>query len=356
MGIPMLRNTVEPVCPKTFTKELGALRKQYEELRAHTNLTRFCGRPMISSYRDTVNGREYHVFRYDDGSQYGQCIRIADFPGSLAGSILRLHKRIPAVDGDHEIVKNEVIPLPQGHPPLCKTETPCAPEDLTDVLALLSVIDPVDLSVHTIKHKCEVRRAEIVYHLKCQRGSCPGSPISPYISRLLGKTPDGHLVFERLLPGVSFKAFTELRDLRRFLLHLISGLKVLHSLGILQRNLGHSSLFVRFPGGKPELVIGDLGSRYPNTEAPEFPTAGPLPDEFTEKSDIYDIGDVIKYMVYCEPAITNVAQGKVPAPLQTIVEACQQVNPDLRPGLGSLQQMVENIREEGGGSEEDGSR
>lgn len=343
MGAFMIKDcSSEPVHANDFIKEVRALRKQYENTCRRHDM-RLAGQPVRSTSIDIIQGIEFHVFWYGDSGSRGQCIRIADIPGTLSGEILRLREDIPRLDGDHEIVGNEIRSLVGEEAPCPPIETPLDDsEDPADVFTSLPIVD-IDIEKHFIKH--EVYRREIVNHLRCQGGSCLGTPASPYIARLLGKTQQGHLVFEGLTHGRIFKAFDQLRDYKRWILNLISGLKCLHSLGIIHRNLRLGNLFLRFGGlVKPDLVIGGLGGRGGNDDAPEIPSQLILDCDFTEKTDIYDIGEAIKSMVYGELPATKAVERKVPHPLQGIVEACQHELPELRPGLSSLQMMVEKIQ------------
>lgn len=70
-------------------------------------------------------------------------------------------------------------------------------EDISAELALLPLVQ-VDPSKHFAKKG--KYRSEVYNLLKCQGGACPGSRLSPHVIQLLGRSPDGQLVFEKLLP------------------------------------------------------------------------------------------------------------------------------------------------------------
>lgn len=345
MGVLMIREcSVEPLHAKGYSEQLHALRKLYAKGCETHSLERVGGRRLKDTSIDKIQGIEFQIFWYENGTSRGQYVRIADIPGTLSGEILRFRQGIPELHGeDHEIVGDEIRPLAgQEVPPGPLDDLPENPEDPTDVLASLPVIEHVDSNrqeVKRVKYK-----SEIVNLLRCQGGSCPGTPISPHIVQLLGKTPEGHLVFERLLGGEIHKAFDSLHDHKRWILHLIAGVKTLHSLGIIHRNLCLSKLYFRDKRNhKSELVIGGLSGKPGNDDAPEIPSQLILDSDYTEKTDIYDIGEVIRNMIYGELPVTKAVERLVPYPLQGIVEACQHKSPELRPGLNSLQAMVEKI-------------
>lgn len=62
-----------------------------------------------------------------------------------------------------------------------------------------------------------------------------------------------------------------------------------------------------------------------------------------KKSDIYDLGHVIKGVVYGNAPITNLVEWPVLPPLSSIVEACTRESPYERPSLEELYIMVDGI-------------
>lgn len=206
---------------------------------------------------------------------------------------------------------------------------------------MLPLVD-VDESKHVVK-QCKYRR-EIVNLLKCQGGLCPGTPISPHIVHILGKSSDRQLVFEKLRPwqhGID-RPYT-LGDCKRWLIQLIEALKCLHSLGIIHRDLSLKNIM--FLEDRQNLVLIDLESRWATWFAPELTknmdenqvdAAG-----WSEKSDIYDIGPLVEGWVYVNVPINDLVEWPVPPPPDTIVEACMMTDPAQRSSFDALLAMAE---------------
>jgi serine/threonine protein kinase len=260
---------------------------------------------------------------------------LADIPGTLSGDILRLQQNLPALNGDYEITGNQIHPL--KHAPL-PPDPDDDSEDLTAILTSLPVVK-VDSNKHFVKKgKC---KSEIWNLLKCQGGSCPGVPKSTHIIQLLGRSFDGELVFERFKSRYVLAFVHTLTVYKCWILQLISGLKCLHSLGIIHRDLRIDNLVFSSDGSR--LLICDLEGRWGNRLAPEVPRQPVLDAGWTEKSDIYDLGYVIKGMIYGNVPITNMLEWSVPHPLDTIVDACTRNTPEERPSLDELYAVVDKI-------------
>ncbi|KAI3342711.1 hypothetical protein F4824DRAFT_494510 [Ustulina deusta] len=60
----------------------------------------------------------------------------------------------------------------------------------------------------------------------------------------------------------------------------------------------------------------------------------------TLTSDIYDIGDRIKSMLYANALMTRFIEWPVPPPLRAIVEACMCTRPEERPTRADLRAMI----------------
>lgn len=224
---------------------------------------------------------------------------------------------------------------PKPPPPCHNHDTS---EDLATILASLPVIE-VDHNQHflkTAKYESEIRNL-----LKYQRGSCPGVPTSPHIIQLLGRSSDDRLVFAKLTPRYTLAFVRTLDVYKTWILQLISGLQCLHSLGIVHRDLRIDNLLFSLDG--KNLLICDLEGRWGNRMAPEVSRQPVLDARWTEKSDIYDLGHVIKGMVYGFVPITNLVEWPVPPPLQGVVEACTRESPHERPSLEELYAMVDAV-------------
>ncbi|KAL8910876.1 MAG: hypothetical protein Q9171_003875 [Xanthocarpia ochracea] len=194
-----------------FTQEVRRLGEDYQRKRDETNLLSSAGCSIVDLSLDWMNGVVCYTYWYehedngkdvdskDGGSQDRyQCIRLTDEPGTLSGDILRLEKNLPAsvLKGNHEIMGSQIRPL---------DTVPALPdpaddsEDLGPLLDSLPVVEP-EFGKHFVKtgkYESEIRNL-----LKSQGGSCPGTPISPNVIQLLGKSLDGKLVFEQFQPSL----------------------------------------------------------------------------------------------------------------------------------------------------------
>ncbi|KAI9780938.1 MAG: hypothetical protein M1835_004380 [Candelina submexicana] len=319
-----------------FVQAVSDLRANYQKARDSTRLVPPVGLPVLDRSIDVVGNIVHHTYWYEDGSPHGQRIRLADIPGTLSGDILRLRRDLPILDGNHEIIGNEICRSGDVPKPLPTFDE--SSEDLATTLDSIPVID-VDPDRHFVKkgkYKSEIRNL-----LKCQGRSCPGVPISPHIIQLLGRSSNGELVFEKLKSRYIL-AFIRTPDVyKSWVLQLISGLETLHSLGIVHRDLRIDNLL--FSPDCTKIIICDLEERWGNRLAPEL-SHQPFSDTgWTEKSDIYDLGHVIKGMVYGNAPITNLVEWLVPPPFSEIVEACTRELPADRPNLAELWVMVDRI-------------
>ncbi|KAI9861046.1 MAG: hypothetical protein M1813_005475 [Trichoglossum hirsutum] len=320
-----------------FAQAVSHLRADYQNVRDSARLVPPAGRPVVEQSIDVVEDLVYHTYWYEDGSPQGQCIRLADIPGTLSGDILRLRRDLPILDGDHEIIGDQIRRLADAPkpPPPCEEDTS---EDLAAVLASLPVVE-VDPDKHFVKkgkYESEIRNL-----LKCQGGSCPGVPISPYIIRLLGRSSNDELVFEKFKSRYVLAFVRTLDIYKSWILQLISGLRSLHSFGIVHRDLRIDNLL--FSPDNTNILICDLEGQWGNRLAPEVSRQPILDAGWTEKSDIYDLGHMIKGMVYGNAPITNLVEWPVPPPLSGIVEACTRELPHERPSLEELCIMVDGI-------------
>lgn len=182
--------------------------------------------------------------------------------------------------------------------------------------------------------------SEIVNLLKCQ-GGCPGEPLSSHITQLLGRTTDGALVFPRYIQHTLPLHGGRLDNLKQWLLDVIEGLKCLHSLDIVHGDIRIAN--VVFSHDHQRLLICDLEGRWGNRKAPEVLYNKSLDCGWSKKSDIYDIGPLIKGFVYANAPINNAVEWPVPPPFDDLVAACMRPAPDDRPSLDELKTMVEKI-------------
>jgi len=326
-----------------FTQEVRRLRAVYEKQRDSTNLVPPTGRPVFDLIVDVVNGTVYHTYwfecdnRAQEGQDNYQAIRIADIPSTLSGAILRLKRNLPSLDAnsDYEIIGDEIRQLAQ---PLPLPDIDDDAEDVSQVLASLPevAVDPNKHFVKKAKYTSEIQNL-----LLCQGGSCPGVPKSAHVVQLLGKSPNSELVFEKFNPRYVLAAVHPISAYKAWILQLIDGLRCLHALGIVHRDLRIDNLV--FTSDNSRLLICDLESRWGNRLAPEISRNPILEAGWTEKSDIYDLGYVIKGMIYGNTPITNLVEWDIPPPLNMIVESCVRVSAEERPSLDELYVMVDKI-------------
>lgn len=322
------------------------MRAAYQKQRDSTNLVPPTGRPVLNQHLHVVNGVTYYTYWYEvgeDASGSGgrdyQVIQLADIPGTLSGAILRLERNIPPLDvgSDYEIIGDNIRRLAGYSPPMPHIEDDS--EEVSTVLASLPQVE-VDPDKHFVKAGKYV--SEIQNLLVCQGGSCPGVPKSAHIIQLLGKSPHGELVFEKFAPRYILATIHPLSVYKAWICQLVDGLRCLHSLGIVHRDLRIDNLVFSRDGSR--LLICDLESRWGNRLAPEvsrLPILGGA--GWTEKSDIYDLGITIKSMIYGNIPITNVVEWHAPSPLDAIVASCTCILPDDRPSLDEIFDMVERI-------------
>lgn len=194
----------------------------------------------------------------------------------------------------------------------------------------------VDPNKHFVKKSKYI--SEIQNLLKCQGGSCSGVSKSAHIIQLLGKSPNGELVFEKFNPRYILAAVYSLPVYKTWILQIVDGLRCLHSLTIVHRDLRIDNLV--FAADTSRLLICDLESRSGNRLAPEISRQPILNAGWTEKSDIYDLGYVIKGMIYGNAPMV---EWPIPPPLDAIVTSCTHISPKERPSLDELFAMVSKM-------------
>jgi hypothetical protein len=340
--VPKKRNCYYGPPRRLYTRSAlpaGRLRKK----RNTTNLVPPTGRPVFDLTLDVVNSTVYYTYwfecdnRAQEGQDRYQAIRIADILSTLSGDILRLKRNLPSLNAgsDYEIIGNETRQLAQRLP------LPDIIDDAKDLSRVLASIPEVavDPNKHFIK-KAKYA-SEIQNLLLCQGGSCPGVPKSAHVIQLLGKSPNSELVFEKFNPRYVLAAAHPISAYKAWILQLIDGLRCLHALGIVHCDLRIDNLV--FTSDISRLIICDLESRWGNRLAPEISRKPILEAGWTKMSDIYDLGYVIKGMIYGNTPITTCVEWDIPPPLKTIVESCIRVSAEERPSLDDLYAMVEKI-------------
>jgi hypothetical protein len=83
----------------SFRDAVDFLRERYEILRKHSNLCPPKGKLAIDVQSDRVDGCDVQTCCFEDG----QCVHLADTPGTLSGNILRLLQDLPSIDDSFEI-------------------------------------------------------------------------------------------------------------------------------------------------------------------------------------------------------------------------------------------------------------
>lgn len=328
-----------PSSQDPFYKAVHRLRDGNKMLLQQCNLF---DKPCLNSLTEEIHGHEVVTYWFDDGTPLGQCIRLVDIPGTLSGDTLRLRANPPPNQGGHLEIAGDVVRAienPPSHP-----HYPDGSEDISPALALLPVVEEVDRSKHFVKKG--KYQSEIHNLIKCQGGSCPGTPISLHIVRLLGKSRDGELVFEKLLSApyiILSSRFCSIAIYKRWILQMIAALKYLHSLGIIHRDMHIGNLLFSADGER--LVVADLECHWGQRTAPEITWEDRLDSNWTEKSDIYDIGVCIKCIIYANNPRTGqiLVDWPVPPPFEDVVKACMQPNPLDRPSLEELSLLVDAI-------------
>lgn len=318
-----------------FSHEVIRLRTNYQDKRQRSNLFPPTGLPILDM--EIVPGERPSMrFWHDDGTEVGRFVHLFDIPGKLSGQILRMERNLPPVGGHFEIEGDHFRRLETWPSP--PQPIPDDFEHVQDLVMQLPLLD-VDPSKHFLKKG--KYRSEIENLLTCQGGSCPGSILSNHLVRLLGRSSDGQLVFEKLATRAILARFSSLAIYKRWILHVIDGLTCLHDFGIVHRDLHIGNCLFTQDGSR--LVICDLESRWGLRAAPEIAFRGGLDSGWTTRYDIYDIGNYIKCIVYANAPITNQVEWPVPEPLQAVVEACMHEEPNKRPTLLALRQMVEAL-------------
>ena len=330
-----------------FMDEVRRLRAAYMEKRDSTNVVQLNGRRIVHERREMRGDRKFSfsVYWFDrehdsrQDQRRHQCIRLAHIPNTMSGAILRLERSLPNLgDGDYDIIGNDIRPIVQApSPPEYEDDS----EDVSEALAALPEV-PVDPQTCFLK-KPKYRR-EIWNLLACQGGWCPGAPQSAHVVQLLGKSASGELIFEKMDNWIRLSFVYPLATYKEWILQLINGLQCLHAHGIVHRDICLANLV--FSPRDCRLLICDLEGRWGNRDAPEISRESKSQTHcgWTEKTDIYDVGNVIKGMMYGNAPLTSIVERKIPSPLKHLVSSCLRHQPEERPTLEELRDMVINIQ------------
>ena len=316
-----------------FMDQVRQLRAVYQQKRDLTNLFSPTGPQTVDHSEEVIDSTAYFTYWYENdgsvpGDQY-RCVRLADIPGTISGAILRLDRNLPTgVAGSYEIVGDEIHTLTYVPPP------PDYDDDSEDVKVALALLPEIEVDSHKHFLKKPKYVSEIHNLIKCQGGS-------PHVIQLLGKSSVGELVFERFEPYYVLGLVHPLRTYKAWILQVIAGLRCLHSLGIVHRDLRIANLL--FSSDRSRVLICDLEGRWGNRLAPEISRQPVLDAGWTANSDIYDLGYLIKGMIYGNTPITNSVQWDVPSPLDAVVKSCTCVSAEMRPNLEDLHIMVGKI-------------
>jgi len=318
-----------------FTERVQQLRAQYECLRDRSNLFGPSSKPIIDILTERVDGQDIESFLLRDGALV-QFIRLFDKPHTSSGDILRLNQNLPDISGSFEIDSDAVRHI-DNPPPLPEYDDDT--EDMTSALASLPTIQ-VDPSKHHIKrgkHKSEIDNL-----LRCQGGSCPGSPISPHITHLLGKSTTNELVFKKLAPRyLILHRFCSLQVYKQWMIDLVTAVKALHAHGIVHRDLHIENLL--FSNDGQRLVVADLECRWGLRWAPEIVCDDGNDSGWTRKSDICDVGTCIQCLIYANVPVTRQVEWAVPAPFDGLVGMCKRSDPEGQPSAGQLLDLLEGM-------------
>ncbi|TDL29940.1 kinase-like protein [Rickenella mellea] len=256
-------------------------------------------------------------------------LKIVGPPGTLAGDILRCEKDLPIYQSDREIIGDDDRETNKKTPP---SEDECDPdlEDCSEEVAKLPLIE-VDPGIHFTKsptYKQEIR------YLLLLRGS-------PRVVQLLGRTPDGALVFQKHERDLFFASLANrderrVENIKRWMIEVIDAVEVLHSHGIVHRDLVARNILDSEP-----LVICDLQCLHAtgHCRAPELDGTGQ--SMFSFASDIFSLGTLLwECCFYNYPTNRQVLlDNPPPPPFRNIFLACTREKPQDRPTLTQLRAM-----------------
>jgi hypothetical protein len=301
-----------------FAQQVFTLRAAYPAARDKHNLYGHGPNAYKIEERDEerINRRHISVFWLSTGKY----IRLVDVPGSLSGDILRLKTDLPDVDGNFEIDGDEIrqIEVVPSRPGWWDTDDS---EDVSKGLEALLTVE-IDEDIHHLKKS--ICKSEIQTLLKCQGGSCLGSPLSPIVIRLLEKTEEGKLVFPALRNRIDtlYRVAPSIAIYKRWSSHLIETVRALHDINIVHRDLNVENLLWTDDG--QQLIVSDLECHWESRRAPELRQDLTLDAGWSKQSDIYDVGCLIEGFIYGNVPPNNQVEWTVPEPFDRIVAACKR--------------------------------
>lgn len=131
--------------------------------------------------------------------------------------------------------------------------------------ALVSIpeitVDPDQHFVKKPRYASEIRNI-----IACQGEFCPGTRSSPHVVQFPGKSSHDEPVFEKLVPRYILYQVHPLASYKAWILQLIDGLRFLHSLDIVRRDLRIDNFLFSDDGSR--LVICDLESHWGKPAGP----------------------------------------------------------------------------------------
>jgi len=331
-----------PIREQDFEKELRSLRALAQQQRRDTNIANLDG----SGWLDVQSRGGRYDFFFDDGTDQGRLVRIMDRPNTLSGDVLRLHAALPSIPGHFEVDGNEIRPLDHLDPwpsPERDDDHDDAKDNDHDIEESDIVRLPflqVDQSKHHVKRP--KYKSEVENLLACQNGSCENPSQCSSIVRLLGRCSNTEIVFPKQHTRQETLSKCRLASTyARWLLQIAAGLRFLHSKGIIYKDLRIDNLV--FSSDGQDVFICDLESKWGNRDAPEVDESSLTDVGWSERSDIYDFGNLIRHLLIGNYPLLPTVQWTIPEPFESIATACTADDPFKRPALDELATVFTSI-------------
>lgn len=379
----------------SFEDKIYTLRKTYSEARA-SDLPFFI--PGLTFRRCDERFHPYHVdFYYEQG----QFVRITNpTTESLAYQIINLTSAIPPTIFDSDRHPNETGPITSveisgDNITVLKSTPPVPPsieelmldpfgDDVEDCSALLSTLPIVPMDEKLLVNHDDAypspyflvlgneyflkkprRNLEIKKHLLL----CPGltSTTAPASFRdinhgnvinLLGTNPSRtHPVFPKLSQFWALLSYPPtITNIKDWSLQVVQGIEEMHSKTVIHSSLHLSNIL--FDDKTKEVVIcglgagGDGGGFAPETARVDDSNKSSVDRNVTVETDVYDLGGLIRGLIYCNNPFLRMMDWKVPRPFQEVVDFCMQEKKEDRPTLFEVRNMVERIADPAVGNDE----